>query len=124
MLSETVTMMESMLSTVVRFDSSKVKASVVRRSSTRPMIRMGWMDELNCEVTDTTGVEVETEMLTIAVESLEVLIERPRAAHDHPSAHWDRGGCLPAAVLSYRRNTAHDKMDAGPGHGDSTRPRM
>ncbi len=79
--------MESMPSTVVRLDSSKVKASVVRRSSTRPMILMGCMDELNCEVTDTTGVVVETDMLTMAVESLDVLIERPRATHDHPSAH-------------------------------------
>ena len=79
--SETVTTMESMPRKVVRFgDCSKVNASVVRRSSTRPMISMGCIDELIWEVTDTTGVLVETDILTIAVESLDVLIDRPRAA--------------------------------------------
>ena len=87
LLSETVTTMESIPRKVVRFDSSKVRARVVRRSSTSPMIRMGCMDELNCEVTDTTGVVVETEMLTIAVESLDVLIDRARATHGHAYTH-------------------------------------
>ena len=97
LLSETVTMMESMPRNVVRFDSSKVKASVVSRSSTRPMIRMGCMDELNCEVTDTTGVVVETETLTMAVESLDVLIERPRATCTQPYMHQRAGsGRVPA----------------------------
>ena len=111
---------------VVRFgDCSKVNASVVRRSSTRPMISMGCIDELIWEVTDTTGVLVETDILTIAVESLDVLTDRPRAAQkmDEHCGRFARvgeetysSGCGCCNTDDVDESTAHDRVDHSHAH--------
>ena len=71
---------ESIPKNVVALASSNVSAREVSLSSTKPTTEMGWMEELTCATTDTTGFEVETETLTVAFEPGEALISRARAA--------------------------------------------
>ena len=85
LLSEMVTVMESMSSTVETLDWSKVRASVVSLSSARPMIEIGWTEVLTCAETETTGFEVDTEMFTVAFDCGDVLMfsASAGAAHDN-----------------------------------------
>ena len=84
LLSEKVTMIASMSSTVRSGDSSNVRARVVMRSSVSPMTSSGWMELLRRALMETTGFEVETVMFTNAVELGDVLMESE-------SAGWAQG---------------------------------
>ncbi len=70
-----------MSSTVETLDWSNVRASVVSLSSARPMINIGWMEVLTCAKTETTGLEVDTEMFTTAVDLGDVLMFSASARH-------------------------------------------
>ena len=80
MLSEKVTMIESMSSTVRSGDSSNVRARVVIRSSESPMTSSGCTELFKRALMETTGFEVDTVMFTNAVEFGDVLIESESAA--------------------------------------------